>query len=336
MGGKVESAPMAYFLGLDLGGTNVKAGVMDEGGHVVAKLSAPTNVQAGFEKVCLAMAEAGRGAVAQAEVAMEEVAGIGIGSPGLLDFEAGVVVASPNFPEWVKVPLGPRIRELLGRPTVIENDGNAAGFGEFWAGAGRQPGVTDIVMLTLGTGIGGGIVIGGKVLHGGNNLGAEAGHMIVVPNGRLCGCGQRGCIEAYASASNTAKRAMEAVKGGEASSLKGILDRRGAIECEEVFDAARAGDKLALRIVDETAEMLGIACITLSRLLDPQMIVFAGGMSLAGDFLFDRIRAAYAKHNWRLVGMNVRIVPAVLGNDAGIIGAAGVAWSAWREGRLGS
>lgn len=326
---------MAYFLGLDLGGTNVKAGVMDEAGHVVAKLSAPTNVQAGFEKVCLAMAEAGRGAVAQAKMAMPDVAAIGIGSPGLLDFDAGIVLASPNFPDWVKVPLGPRMRELLGRPTVIENDGNAAGFGEFWAGAGRQAGVTDMVMLTLGTGIGGGVVIGGKVLHGGNNLGAEAGHMIVVPNGRPCGCGQRGCIEAYASAASTARRAVEAVKAGQASSLKRLLEERGTIECEQVFEAAKAGDPLALRIVDQTAELLGITCLTLSRLLDPQMIVFAGGMSLAGDFLFDRIRAAYTKHNWRIAGVNVRIVPAVLGNDAGIIGAAGVAWSAWRDGRLG-
>jgi glucokinase len=327
---------MAHFLGLDLGGTNVKAGVTDESGRVVAKLSAPTNVQAGFDRVCHAMAEAGRQVVGRAKLKLADIAAIGVGSPGLLDFDGGIVLASPNFPDWVNVPLGPRLRDLLGRPTVIENDANAAGYGEFWAGAGRQPGVTDLVMLTLGTGIGGGVVIGGKVLHGGHGVGAEAGHMIVVPDGRACPCGQRGCIEAYASAAGTARRATEAMQAGEAGSLKAVLDKRGAIECEEVFDAARAGDKAALRIVDETANLLGVTCVTLSRLLDPQLIVFAGGMSLAGDFLFEKVREAYRRHNWRLTGMDVRIVPAVLGNDAGIIGAAGVAWSAWSDGRLGT
>lgn len=325
---------MAYYIGLDLGGTNIKSGVVDEKARLLAKASTPTNGQAGPEAVIEAMAAAAHEVVAQAGLTMNQIARIGIGSPGPLDIQRGIVLATPNLPGWKSVPLRDSISERTGRPAVLENDANAAAFGEFWAGAGRDPSIRHLVMLTLGTGVGSGIIVDGKLVHGAFDLGAEAGHMILVPNGRLCGCGQRGCLEAYTSAGATARRAVEAIEAGENSSLKQTLAQgRDKITAKDVFEAAKAGDPLALRIVDETATYLGIACVSLSRILDPQMIVFAGGMILAGDFLFDRVRAAFKEHTWRCAPSPAQIVPAVLGNDAGFIGAAAVAWEADRAAR---
>ena len=157
-----------------------------------------------------------------------------------------------------------------------------------------------------------------------------------MPDGRPCGCGQRGCLEAYASASQTAQRAIEAIDQGEETSLSRIIQpERRPLTSKDVFDAAQAGDRLAQRITRETATYLGVACVSLCRLLDPHMIVFAGGMILAGDYLFNQIRSAFTDHDWRMDRSQVRIVPARLGNDAGVIGAAAVARQAYRAGRLG-
>ncbi|MAE62752.1 MAG: hypothetical protein CMJ18_00650 [Phycisphaeraceae bacterium] len=318
---------MGHFIGLDLGGTNVKAGLVDDEANVMANLSVPTEGEGGADRVIEVMASAAKEVAAKAGVKMDRVAGIGIGAPGPLDFEAGVVKAAPNLPGWIDVRLRDRIAEATGCPAVLENDANAAAFGEFWAGAGRDPDIRHLVMLTLGTGIGSGLIVDGRVIHGGYGLGGEGGHIIVQPDGRLCGCGQRGCLEAYTSAAQAARRAQEALDAGEDSVLGRIsAGQQGEITAEDVFDAAAGGDALALRIVDETAQYLGIAAVTFCRLLDPQMIVFAGGMIAAGDFLFDRIRRSFSDHDWDLVAPQVRIVPATLGNDAGFIGAAAVAW----------
>ncbi|MCC7147483.1 MAG: ROK family glucokinase [Phycisphaeraceae bacterium] len=325
---------MNCYLGLDLGGTNIKAGVISAQGAVLSRHSLPTPAAKGFEAVAEQIAQAGRQAMAQAGVTVGDVQAVGVGAPGLLDHERGLVLDAPNLPGWRSVPLAARMTAILGRPTYIENDANAAAFGEYWAGAGRESKVRHLVMLTLGTGIGSGIVVEGRVVHGGFGIAGEAGHLMIIPGGRPCGCGQKGCLEAYASANATAKRAVEALQSGAASSLTRVLAEGGveAVTAHQVFQAALAGDGLALRLVDETAYYLGIACINFSRILDPQMIVFAGGMALAGDFLFERIRAAYRNLNWSLAAAGqVQIVGARLGNDAGMIGAAGIAWSACND-----
>lgn len=319
---------MGYFVGLDLGGTNVKAGVVDENAKVLAKVSQPTQAEGGPEAVTRVMAAAAAEAVSMAGLKMDRVDRIGIGSPGPIDFERGIVRATPNMPGWRDVPLRDLITSLTGRPSVLENDANAAALGEMWAGAGAGRGLTNFVMLTLGTGVGSGIIVDGRILHGAFAMGGEAGHMIVAPGGRLCGCGQRGCLEAYTSASATARRTVEALRAGESSSLaRDFADRLDRITAKDVFEAAGKGDALANRIVDETATYLGLACVTLCRILDPQMIVFAGGMVLAGDQLFNRVRSAFRANTWTVVESRVEIVPAQLGNDAGFIGAAAVAWS---------
>lgn len=317
---------MGYYVGLDLGGTNVKAGVVDDEARVLGKVSKPTQASGGPDAVVRVMAEAAAEAVSQAGLKMDRVDRIGIGSPGPIDFERGIVRATPNMPGWRDVPLRDRISQHTGRPAVLENDANAAALGEMWAGAGRGRAVTNLVMLTLGTGVGSGIIVDGRIVHGAFAMGGEAGHMLIQPGGRACGCGQRGCLEAYTSASSTARRAVEALKAGESSSLsRDFADRLDTITAKDVFEAAQSGDPFANRIVDETATYLGIACVSLCRILDPQMIVFAGGMVLAGNHLFDRVRAAYKANSWTVVESKVELVPALLGNDAGFIGAAAVA-----------
>ena len=336
---------MALYIGLDLGGTNIKSAVLDETGRLLAAASVPTGAEEGPEVVIAALVQAAHDVAAQAGVGLGRIDAIGIGSPGPMDFDAGVVINAPNLSNFVNVPLRDRIAAGTGRPTVLENDANAAVLGEYWAGAARDPQIRHVVMLTLGTGIGAGLVDDGKIVHGAFGNGGEGGHIIVVPDGRACACGQRGCLEAYASASWTARRAEEALDawsggesgGGGQASLLAQLYQPGQqpLTAKAVFDAAMAGDALALQIVDETATYLGLACVSFCRLLDPQMILFAGGMILSGDFLFHRVRQAFAKHTWTVAADRVRITPAALGNDAGVIGAGAVAWDAHQGGRLG-
>jgi glucokinase len=314
---------MAHYIGLDLGGTNIKSGVVDDRGQIVAKLSRPTRPETGPDGVLASMVDAAREAADAAKIPLAQIAGVGIGCPGPLDFQKGLVKAAPNLPGWDHVPVRDHIARALGRPAVLENDANAAAFGEFWVGAGRD--VQDMVMLTLGTGVGSGLVVEGKIIHGADGLGGEAGHLIVQPNGRRCGCGQRGCLEQYASASSVPRRALDAMAAGRRTILKPTRADGAEIDAQDVFAAAQQGDELALGIVEETAFYLGIGCVNLCRLLDPQMIVFAGGMIHAGEFLFDRVRRVFGEHSWTITDNHVQIVPAKLGSDAGLIGAAAVA-----------
>jgi glucokinase len=182
-----------------------------------------------------------------------------------------------------------------------------------------------MVFFTLGTGVGGGIVSEGKLLRGSGGNAAELGHTIICPDGRLCNCGQKGCAEAYASASNTAKRATEAVQAGEKSSLKKVLDKYGQITCKDVYDHLKAGDKLAKKITDETAKALAVLCINVLHTTEPQRIVFAGGMIAAGDVLLNRIKDFFNEQIWNLKKETVEICFATLGEDAGIIGSAALA-----------
>jgi glucokinase len=328
---------MAHYIGLDLGGTNIKAGIVDDAGTVLSQVSESTG--AGGRKdphtVINELVSTADHVARLAGVQLDSVSAIGVGSPGPIDFERGLVQAAPNMPGWENVPLRDLIAKKTGRPTFLENDANAAAMGEFWAGAGKDSTVRHMIMLTLGTGIGTGFVIDGQLLRGAGGFGAEGGHMIIDIDGRQCGCGQRGCLESYSSASRTAQRAMDALDAGHESSLQAMYGVKRIVTSKEVFEAAAAGDALALRIVDETAAMLGVACVNLCRLFYPQMIVFAGGMIKAGEFLFERVRGAYEFHDWTLSPSHVQIVPALLGNDAGFIGAAAVAADAHQRGTLG-
>jgi len=317
---------MIYYIGLDLGGTNIKCGVVDDQGRVLAKQSVPTHADEGPEAVIQQMAESARVVVSEAGLEIIKIKAVGIGSPGPIDFERGLLAAAPNMPLFRGVPIRDRIAQILNLPVALENDANASAIGEYWIGAGRGGLVRHLIVLTLGTGIGGGVIMDGRIVHGAFGNAGEPGHIIVVPGGRPCGCGQSGCLETYSSASRTGQRATEALEAGEASSLREV-HARGEVTAKDVFQAAAAGDALANRIVDETALYLGVGCVNLCRLLDPELIVLAGGMVQAGGILLDRVRKAFASHSWKMATDRVRIVPTELGDDAGIIGAAAVAWS---------
>ena len=227
------------------------------------------------------------------------------------------------MPKFKNVPMRDILAERFGKPVVFENDANAACWGEFAAGAGKD--VTDMAFFTLGTGIGGGLVCNGQIVHGYDDNAAEFGHVIVVPGGRLCGCGQKGCVEPYASASSTAARAQEAVEQGIQSSLKSVLDKNGTITCKDVYEHLAAGDKLAKEITDKTAELLALMSINMLHISGPSRIVFAGGMIAAGDLLLGRIKHYFDKHIWPLKKETVEVCFATLGEDAGIIGTAALA-----------
>ncbi|MHC4245080.1 MAG: ROK family protein [Planctomycetota bacterium] len=194
--------------------------------------------------------------------------------------------------------------------------------------------VKDIVFFTLGTGIGGGIVSNGELIHGCDENGAELGHMIIYPDGRSCNCGQKGCVEAYASATSTAKRATEAIEAGAESSLKKVLDEKGKITSKDIYEHLATGDKLAKEITDGTAEALAITCINMLHTTEPKRIIFTGGMIAAGDVLLNRIKEFFDKHIWTLKKESVEICFAMLGEDTGIIGAAALARHAKQQGKL--
>jgi glucokinase len=312
------------YLGIDLGGTYIKVGCFDSNLKLLAKTSAPTEVEKNADVIVENMAKAAEQCVAKAGVSINDVTAVGLGCPGPARYKEGIIEAATNFPTFRNIPIRQMLSDRLGvEKIVFENDANVACFGEFVAGAGK--GVSNMVFFTLGTGIGSGIINNGKLLSGAGDNAAELGHTIIYPDGRLCNCGQKGCVEAYASASNTAKRAAEAVEAGEKSSLKQILDKNGQITCKDVYDHLKAGDKLAKKITDETAKVLAILCINALHATEPQRIVFAGGMIAAGDILLNRIKDYFNEQIWKLKKETVEICFATLGEDAGIIGAAALA-----------
>ena len=311
------------YIGIDLGGTNIKFGLFDSALKLVCKTSVPVEADIAPEAMVELIGETIEKILADNNLSKEELRSIGVGSTGQFNLADGFMISNPNLTSFKNVPLRKILVERLGKPVVLENDGNAACWGEYAIGAGK--GVEDMVLFTLGTGIGGGIVSEGKLLRGSGGNAAELGHIIIYPDGRLCNCGQKGCAEAYASASNTAKRATEAIEAGEKSTLKKVLDKKGQITCKDVYDHLKAGDKLAKKITDETAKTLAILCINVLHTTEPQRIVFAGGMIAAGDVLLDRIKEYFDKQIWRLKKEMVEICFATLGEDAGIIGAAALA-----------
>ncbi|NLX12640.1 MAG: ROK family glucokinase [Phycisphaerales bacterium] len=320
---------MAYCVGIDLGGTNIKAGLLDAQSRVLCKFSIPTEVEQGEAQVVNNIAVAVERAIEESGVPRGEVRGIGIGSPGPLSHRTGVVIKPGNLPCLRNVPLTKYISERTGIHTTLENDANAAAWGEYWAGAGK--GVTDLVMFTLGTGVGGGVITDGRLLRGYFENGAELGHMLVQPGGRLCSCGQRGCVEAYSSAYFLARWAEELIAEGRPSVLKQRVDDCEMLLAEHIVEAAQAGDELAGYVWDRACYYLAVVCVVMQHVTNPQRIVMAGGLIAAGDFLLEPVQRHFHKLTWQLLKDHPEISFATLGNDAGFIGAAGCAWEAFRN-----
>ncbi len=304
------------FMGIDLGGTNIKIGCFDKDLTLIRKTSVTTGADMGPEVVVDRMGLAIEDLVQETGHCLDDMRAAGIGTPGPADYQAGIIIRATNMPTFKNTPIRRMLSDRLGCPVAFDNDANVACYGEFTMGAGRD--VDDMVFFTLGTGIGCGIVAHGKLITGASGNAAEVGHMIIYPDGESCNCGQKGCVEAHASASHTARRAAEAIKAGAPSSLSALDE----ITCKDVYDHLARGDALARRITDETAKALGIMCVNMLHITDPARIVFAGGMIAAGDVLLNRIHYYFDRYIWKLRRETVEIVFASLGEDAGIIGAA--------------
>ncbi len=323
---------MGLYIGIDLGGTNIKVGCFDEQMNILKKGTCVSNVEMGADTIVENIGILIESLLADLGFSISDVIGAGIGSPGPVNLREGLVVFAPNIPAFKNTPIRKMVRQRLGVPVVMENDANAAAWGEHVIGAGK--GINDMILLTLGTGIGGGIISNGEVVHGYADDAAELGHVIIYPDGRLCGCGQRGCAEAYASANSTVAHAVEAIREGRESVLAKKLDTQGEITCKDIYDAANQGDQLATTITEETAKALGLLCVTLLHVSGPRRIVFAGGMIAAGDALLNRIQFYFDKYIWPMKEESLEICFATLGEDAGIIGNAALAMHTKKLGQL--
>ena len=320
------------FVGIDVGGTNVKIGLFDSKLKMICKTSITTEADMGPEVVINNMAQTAEELLAEAGFSLQDIVAVGIGTPGPAKYSEGIIIRSTNMPKFKNVPICKMLNDRLGAPVVYDNDANVACWGKYSAGAGK--GVKDIVFFTLGTGIGGGIVSNGELVHGCDENGAELGHMIIYPDGRSCNCGQQGCVEAYASADSTARRATEAIEAGAESSLKKVLDEKGHITSKDIYGHLANGDKLAKEITDGTAKALAITCINMLHTTEPKRIIFTGGMIAAGDVLLNRIKEFFDEYIWTLKKEMVEICFATLGEDAGIIGAAALARHTKQQGKL--
>jgi len=304
-------------IGIDLGGTDIKGSLVDATGTLVCSRTIPTEAARGPQHVLARIAWLIEDLRRDEAAAGRQVIAAGIGSPGPLSCRDGVVYQAANLPGWNNVPIRANLAAASGLPITLENDANAAAYAEFVAGAGR--GTENMVLLTLGTGIGGGVIVDGHLQHGAFENAGEIGHTIVQPDGRPCPCGQRGCLERYASASAVAQRYLEAARQCDSPPT---LAGRGDVTSADVAAAARAGDEIAARVWDEACRYLAVACVNLQHVLNPERIVLGGGMMNAGEQVLEPTRRHYAALRWQLADDTLQIVPALLGNRAGMIGAA--------------
>jgi glucokinase len=300
------------YLGIDIGGTNVKAALVSEDGALLSFLS--SSWSGGPAGDAVATAAALRASLCEGHPEAEVIA-CGVGSAGLVDSESGVVRMSPNLPEWRDVPLRRMFEEALGLPTRLENDANAAAYGEFASGAAR--GSTNAVVVTLGTGIGGGIIVGGR-LYRGRSFAGEVGHMTVDFHGEACPCGNSGCLERLASAGAIVRGASGLLESGRES----VLEQGPELTAERVAEAASDGDAVAVEALSAAGRALGAGLATLGLVLDPDVIVLGGGVAAAGETLFEPAREEFSRRAYIGGAELTPIVPAELGNTAGVVGAA--------------
>ncbi len=295
-----------YSIGVDLGGTNLRAAAIDSTGQVISRVSQRANFDAGPERVAGEIARIADGIRNSIEDA--SLAGVGIGVPGYVDIEAGVVLGAVNLPGFIGFPVRDCIQEHLGAPIILENDANAAALGEMWLGAGK--GVRDLILLTLGTGIGGGIISGGRVLHGFRGMAGEFGHMTVIPEGNPCGCGNCGCLEKHASASAIIAMAHMMHFGREIQSAA------------DVYALALEGNERAKRVFESMGRSLGIALANLINAFNFPLYLLSGGVLPAWDFFAPSMFDEISKRSFTFSRTATRVDRAVLGADAGLYGAA--------------
>lgn len=313
---------MAKRIGIDVGGTNVKIALVDENGKIIYSNSVPTYAKMGYEYTVNNIKQAIKDLMKETETQPKDIQGIGFDFPGQVDYKTGVVKLAPNIPGWVNVPIAQMIEEEFHIPTKIDNDVRCAALGEMLFGAGR--GCENFVCITVGTGIGSGLVVNGQIVRGASNAAGELGHIkLQMKDGPICGCGDTGCLEAFASGPSIVAMAQDYIKGGKSTKFREMAAAEGGeITPYMVAKAAEAGDPVAKRIFEIVGEYIGIGLTSVINLLNPEKVIIGGGVAEAGDLLFDPIRKTIKERAMVVAGEAVEIVPAQLGNSAGVIGAS--------------
>ena len=327
----VDSPVLPAYLGVDVGGTSIKIGIVDDTGRSLAHGKIATEHEKGPEDGVARILSFSKGLLEEAGIVWKDIRAIGLGTPGTMNVKDGELLHMPNMSGWNFFPIRSYLEEQSEKPVAFINDGNAAAYGEYWVGRGREH--DSLVMFTLGTGVGGGIILQDIALHGDNSHGSECGHIIIdsSPDARICPCGQRGHLEAYVSATSLVKRARERLVAGETSSLTSVLREDGVMTALDIANHAEQGDIFAKDLVVETAEFLSRGITTMMHIIDPAIVVLGGGMNFGGSaspigqIFLETIRRTVTELTFPVLAENTIIDFATLGSSCGYIGAAGVA-----------
>ncbi|MBD3673282.1 MAG: ROK family protein [Planctomycetaceae bacterium] len=323
-----DEAP--FYVGVDVGGTNIKVGVVTDRGNSLSYLSVPTKAKRGpdhgIDTICNGVEQA----VEEAGLTMKEIRAVGLATPGTMDIPGGMLIDPPNLPGWQNIPIRERVRERVQRPTTLQNDANAAAYGEYWVGAGKD--VHSMVFWTLGTGIGCGIIIADMIIRGEHSHGSECGHIIIeMTNGRRCATGQYGTLEAYASATALKARCHEALDAGRESILSDWLAGGEELDPLLIAKAAEHGDELADELIMDTAKYMGVGTTSILHTINPNMMLYGGAMTFGrhekelGRRFLQRIKDEVKARAFPIPYENTIFDYATLGGDAGYIGSAGYA-----------
>ena len=306
-------------IGVDLGGTNLRTAIVNSDGVILDKRKEATQAVDGWMKVVARLID---NIKRQLEIGAQmgsKVFAVGVGAPGVILVDKGVVVKSPNFPDWNNLPLKSELEKALNIPVFIENDANAAALGEKWRGAGQN--IRSMIHLTLGTGVGGGIILDNKIWHGADGMAGEIGHMTLIPDGRQCGCGNTGCLEMYASARGIVQSFREELEKQKLHTAEALKE----VTSEKVYQAAREGDAVARRVMKDMGRMLGIGIASLINIFNPERVVIGGGVKDAWPLFIGATHEEIMKRAFQVPAERTEIVPSSLGDDAGMVGAAAVA-----------
>lgn len=318
-------------IAVDIGGTNLRFGIVKKTGQIIHKIVRPTEADAGRDAVIKNIINGIDEILYLSKIKKSSILGISLATPGFIDINKGIITFSPNLPGWRNVNLGKIIKDSLDIPVTIENDANAAAFGERWLGAGKNS--SNLLCITMGTGIGGGIILDNKIWHGDKGMAGEIGHITVNPDGPLCNCGNYGCLEAYSSGTGIINRIIDAMKKGKKTALLSMIKNGiNEITPEKIFLAAKKGDPLSLELVEDAGKYLGIAISDFANLLNIKTIILYGGLVSSFSLFAKRMKEEIIKRTIPSFSKEVKVLKAGLKGDAGIIGAAGVVF--YKEGML--
>lgn len=322
-----------FFVGVDVGGTNIKAGVVTSNGRQLSSIVLPTEGDKGPDHGLRNIRHAVDEAIEQSPIRMRNITAIGLATPGTLDIPNGILMEPANLPKWRHIPIRQLIGDHFDKPTTLQNDANAAAFGEFWGGAGR--GAHTLALWTLGTGIGCGLIVNQKIVEGAHSHGGECGFLYIqIENGRPCATGMKGTLEAYAGAAGFVIRAREALEAGSNSTvLRKLVDSGSDLTPLLIADAATAGDPLALQLIDDSAKLMAYGTANLMHTIDPDIVLFGGNMTFGrnetelGRRFISRVRTEINQLSFPVPAAKIRIDYASLGGNAGVVGSAGCAWA---------